>query len=103
MLPFPSQFLCLLPVARRWTQYSGIIVSSIDENFTLLSEIQKQIELSGYVSFDILVAHPDLGADEDEDEDENSQQDIEEIEKEKSQVRAVMKLSFHDAHPSYSA
>ena len=35
---------------------------------------------------DILVAHPDLGVDEHEDEDENLQQDIEKIEKEKSQV-----------------
>ena len=75
-------------VARNLPEYWSRLVIFIDENFTPLSEVQKQIELSGHVPLDIFVAHRDFDTDDDDD-DEDLQ---EEAERENSRVEAVMKL-----------
>jgi hypothetical protein len=71
-------------VARNLPEYWSRLVIFIDENFTPLSEVQKQIELSGHVPLDIFVIHRDFDTDDDDDDDE--------AEREASRVEAVMKL-----------
>lgn len=75
-------------VTHNLPEYWSRLVIFIDEKFTPLSEVQKQIELSAHVPLDIFVVNRDLDSD-DEDDDENWR---EKAEKENSRAEAVMKL-----------